>query len=498
MPDIDISFKGSTIASISDSGVTVLNTEGKYCEDNITVTYTKPSGGSSTPSATVEEKDVNFIDYDGTLLYSYTASDFANLTAMPTNPSHTGLTAQGWNWALADAKTYVASYGKLVVGQMYVTQSGDTEIDIELHAPRLTPYLGIAVNGSVDVDWGDGSTHDTMTGTSLTSQKLTAHTYASEGLYKIKIHVSSGSFAVHGNGLNAIISGGFSNVNRNKVYANSVKSVRIGTNVTLGIKGFIQCSSLESINIPSGMQSIGNENFNGCSSLTSITFPSGITNIGDSMFRYCSSFKSLSVPSGVTSIGYAAFQNCQLSKLISIPSNVTRISGYTFTSSSCLSSISIPNNVTSIDGNAFDSCKSLASIIIPGSVTSIASKAFNSCSGLGEIYFIPTTPPGVLNSDAFSDLPTDCIIYIPGDTAAIMAAYAGGTNYPSLSSYKYIGYATFASGATLPTYYGSSYTFNWYATKEEAIADNGTILSSGTGNEIYCRVLEGMVVTGDD
>ena len=52
----------------------------------------------------IEEKDVIFIDYDGTIVYSYTAEEFANLIALPDNPTHEGLVSQGWNWTLSDAK----------------------------------------------------------------------------------------------------------------------------------------------------------------------------------------------------------------------------------------------------------------------------------------------------------------------------------------------------------------------------------------------------------
>jgi hypothetical protein len=73
-------------------------------------------GDISTGSASVAKNDVTFYDYDGTILYSYSAADFANLSALPANPTHRGLTAQGWNWSLADAKTYVAAHGKLNIG----------------------------------------------------------------------------------------------------------------------------------------------------------------------------------------------------------------------------------------------------------------------------------------------------------------------------------------------------------------------------------------------
>lgn len=45
MSDVSISYKGAEIASLDDSGTKTLLTQGKYCEDDIEVAYTKPSGG---------------------------------------------------------------------------------------------------------------------------------------------------------------------------------------------------------------------------------------------------------------------------------------------------------------------------------------------------------------------------------------------------------------------------------------------------------------------
>lgn len=49
MSDITISYKGSSIATMDATGTKTLLTEGKYCEDDITVDYVKPSGGGLTP-----------------------------------------------------------------------------------------------------------------------------------------------------------------------------------------------------------------------------------------------------------------------------------------------------------------------------------------------------------------------------------------------------------------------------------------------------------------
>ena len=45
MADVEVSYKGSTIGSLSASGTLTLETEGKYCEDDIEVVYVSPGGG---------------------------------------------------------------------------------------------------------------------------------------------------------------------------------------------------------------------------------------------------------------------------------------------------------------------------------------------------------------------------------------------------------------------------------------------------------------------
>ncbi len=170
------------------------------------------------------ESDVNFYDYDGTIVTSYTAADFANLTAMPDNPNHTedGLTAQGWNWSLSDAKTYVASYGMLDIGQMYTTTDGKTRVYIHLEEGRLSPKLGLGVNGSVDVDWGDSTAHSTMTGTHVDGMKYVNHTYASAGDYEITLTIT-GTAQIKGDSSNTTLLSADSNAKY--VYNKSIKSV---------------------------------------------------------------------------------------------------------------------------------------------------------------------------------------------------------------------------------------------------------------------------------
>ena len=393
-----------------------------------------PTGGGGGSSAT--PKDVNFYDYDGTVVDSYTASEFATLSAMPANPTHTGLTAQGWNWSLANAKTYVSKYGKLNIGQKYVTTSGDTEIDIQLGIGRNKPYLGCCPNGTVEIDWGDGSTHDTLTGTSTSTLQSIQHTYPDTGeKFTITLHMESGSLGLLGTsssttGSQVLYNGTTGQTNGQRAYQNALKVIRLGSHVTsISTSAFSYCNSLASVVIPEGVTSISNSAFSYCYSLASVVIPEGVTSIGASAFRYCYSLASVVIPEGVTSISSSAFSYCYSLASVVIPEGVTSIGASAFSYCYSLASVVIPEGVTSIGSSAFSYCYSLASVVIPEGVTSISDSAFRYCYSLAYLTFAPTTPPTVSATNAFNNLPSDLVVYVPAGTL---------TTYQSASNYTYI------------------------------------------------------------
>ena len=316
-------------------------------------------GGSST----VTTDDVNFYDYDGTLIASYSLSEAQSITALPDGPTHEGLTFQGWNYTLEKVKAFTRSMN---VGAIYTTNDGKTRIYITLGEGRTSPLLGCCPNGTVIVDWGDGTTPDTLTGTSTSTIKYTPiHNYTSPGNYVISLTV---------NGTCGFLGGSTSNDycfllkysttadTRNLYYQNAITKIEIGDNVT----------------------SIGHDTFRGCYSLTNLTIPDSVTSIGDGEFNNCYS----------------------------------------------LTSLTIPNSVTSIGTKAFNSCYSLTNLTIPDSVTSIGNYAFGSCYGMAEYRLKPTTPPTLSNTNAFNDISDDYIIYVPQgsleayQTATNWATYA--------------------------------------------------------------------------
>ena len=398
-----------------------------YPDGFMTAIQAIQTGGSSTPGT---PGDITFYDYDGTIVTSWTLAELATKTALPDYPSHNGLICQGWNWSLADLKT---ANRKMNVGAMYITDDGKTRIYIHLEEGRTSPVLGVCPNGTVDIDWGDGTTHDTLTGSSTSTAVYTsAHNYAAPGDYVIQLTVT-GSMGFGRDGLLVHTS---NSDDRNKVYINAIRKVELGSGITsIGSSAFDGCYSLSSITIPDGVTSIGSSAFRYCSSLSSITIPDGVTSIGSSAFRYCYSLSSITIPDGVTSIGDYAFNGCYSLSSITIPDRVTSIGSSAFNDCHSRSSITLPDGVTSIGSSAFQYCSSLSSITIPDGVTSIGTTAFRRCSGIAHLYFLPTTPPSVSNSNAFSGIPTDCVIHVP---VGSLSAYTSATNYPSSSTYTYV------------------------------------------------------------
>ena len=80
MSDITIEYKGSTIATMDASGTKTLETEGKYCEDDITVSYTKPA---SDTYSYLGKNPVKVADY-ATQTIALSNTDFATWTPSTT------------------------------------------------------------------------------------------------------------------------------------------------------------------------------------------------------------------------------------------------------------------------------------------------------------------------------------------------------------------------------------------------------------------------------
>lgn len=398
-------------------------------------------GGGGKGSDTLAEAGVHFIDYDGTLLKSITPDKVAGLTKLPKNPTHEGLTAQGWNWSLADIKSYMATYpdAAMTIGQMYTTDDGKTRFVLDLEkALTMSLMIQQSVSNGVTIDWGDGADTETIDGTGIVQ---TSHSYAVKGIYTISLSVAEGCTLDFGGN----ISDTYYNV---LALANAdirLREIHIGNGVTgIAARGFASLLGLARITIPQGVISIEDRAFNSCYGLVSLTLPNAITSVAERTFYGCrslqsisiphsvtqiaqmafntsSSLRSLALPSSLTSIPTSAFSGCPQLRSLTIPNGVTSIGQGAFNNSNQLKKIVIPNQVTSIAESAFASSITLRKLTISESVTSIGANAFSSCQSLTELIVLAQTPPTISNANAFQMM-AFCTIYVPHGKGATYKA----------------------------------------------------------------------------
>ena len=365
---------------VKNTSITSLETNKKIIFDNITSYNLLDKNITVLNDAENYINDVNFYDYDGKLLYSYTKNDFLNLTNLPSwsNGTNENLTFEGWNWTLANIKTQINTVDGVVnVGAIYHTTDNKTHITCKPTETFPQAYICLTptIADAVTVDWGDGTT-DTWTSV---AQAIKNHTYTgvtNSSAYDIAISCSSGTYS-----FSTYITGSQSN-NQNCVYTD----VKLSNQVTrLSNYCFYGCSSLQSIAIPDNVTSLGDYCFSGCSSLQSIIIPNTVTSLGTQCFYNCYFLQSIAISSSVTSLGINCFSGCYSLQFITISNTVTTLGNQCFSACYSLQSITIPDSVRSLNNNCFQNCYSLQFITIPNSVRSLGDNCFQNCYSLQSI-----------------------------------------------------------------------------------------------------------------
>ncbi len=126
----------------------------------------------------------------------------------------------------------------------------------------------------------------------------------------------------------------------------------------------------------SALVGIGDYAFYGCTSLQSVDLANGINTIGNGAFEQCLNMTSFTIPraSNLMAFGKDAFSGCRKLKSIVIPTNVRAIGDYCFQDCVALETIEMGGDGTEVALNvigwrAFENCSSLSSITFPGTFT---------------------------------------------------------------------------------------------------------------------------------
>lgn len=375
-------------------------------------------------------KPVVFVDYDGSVVYNYTEEEFLAMDSFPANPSHSGLTAQGWNWDLAEAKSLVQKYRCLCVGQNYVTSDGLTKLYLTFDEWTVQFDLQIRLtvtSGTVTLDWGDGSQTETSSGT---GEKGFSHLYSTAGSYVLTIKSND---AVYGLGSTGGSNGVcyYNNAQQSKVSADALRKLEIGNGVnTLNRSCFSNCEELQSISIPTTVTNYGSgtsgQTFQTAFSLKCIVFPKNSTLLGGSMFNTHHQF--VVFPStNVSNIQISGTDSGCVLKIFTAVCNspVAVING-----ARDLKYFAVGGTYTTVPNSFCRNAHLVERIVVPSSVTEVSDYAF--ADVWGDLYMLPTSVPTLVNARAVNNCRK---VYVPYSADhSVLNAYKTATTWSSLAS----------------------------------------------------------------
>ncbi len=162
-------------------------------------------------------------------------------------------------------------------------------------------------------------------------------------------------------------------------YCSGIRKLVIPDSVTvIGDKAFDRCNKLAELSMPAIADFELSKMFSVSvpQSLIRVNITSG-TRLGDRFFRSCTTLEEINLPDGLELIGEGAFAHCRAQR-INIPDSVVQIKAEAFAYST-IESFTLPAGVTVVSSSLFAHSE-LKKLTLHGNVTSIESSAFNDCS----------------------------------------------------------------------------------------------------------------------
>ena len=166
-------------------------------------------------------------------------------------------------------------------------------------------------------------------------------------------------------------------------YEGKIKTIEAGAFSKVEIESGI--NPLQSIVLPKGITTIGDDAFSYNTSLTSIKIPNTVTSIGKRAFQGCTNLTSIEIPDTVTYIGDYCFSGCNRLQKIKLSKKIQTINTRLLQGCSSLTEIEIPEGVKSINYGTFNSCNKLTTITLPASLTSLSGAAIARLNRLTEV-----------------------------------------------------------------------------------------------------------------
>ena len=214
--------------------------------------------------------------------------------------------------------------------------------------------------------------------------------------------------------------------------------------ISIGYRS-LRRTSITSVVIPNGIETISTEAFEQCSKLTSVDIPNGIKTIGAEAFKTCSILETARIPGSVNTIYSEAFKNCYKLHTVVFEDGITTVGSYMFENCSSLVSVDLPNSINFIEAGAFSQCSNLPEIVLPQSTSYIGSYAFSGCTTLAS-FDIPSSIKSIETSIFFGCTKLSSIVIPEGVTTIGENAFSGCTDLLSIefpNTLEYIGSLAF-------------------------------------------------------
>ena len=385
-----------------------------------------------------KESDINFWDFDGTLLYAWTFAELATKTELPPLPSHDGLICQGWNWTLQDIKD---AGRELDIGALYITDDGKTRLYVDVDTETWDDFVlnyWQSTRNATTVDWGDGTTPESKNADSYIEHR---HVYASSGSYVITMSVKEGTTMWLGRDGRMLIANGETDSGRCAM----LRRVEVGARVTgTDPQCFRNCCRLESVSLPQTTKIYTSRAFEQCAQLR-VFIAADMDEIRQTFYRCCN-LRAIATPKGTTQTNNYAIAN-------------TAVRRVNFDMTAANDAVALERvHIKAVNGQvgAFDACRALLEVTIPADATTFVAAAFQGDNALrrvtclGNIASIPaqvfqrcyplrfvdlthcTAVPTLANVNAFDETHPQLEIRVP---ASLVDAWKAATNWSSLADH---------------------------------------------------------------
>ena len=157
---------------------------------------------------------------------------------------------------------------------------------------------------------------------------------------------------------------------------------------------------VETLVVASNVKSIPNEMFQCLVALKTVTFESGsiLEHMGNSCFADCHSLQHINLPHTVKTLGLRAFKNCFWLSTVNMDScNVVQICEKTFLNCYNLKRISFPSSLKSIQDSSFNNCSGLSHVSLPEYFETFDRHVMIGCSSLKVLYLPSNIDPDYFN-----------------------------------------------------------------------------------------------------